>query len=275
MKKLSKLMEMKQNGTKISMVTAYDYPSAKQAQQANIDMILVGDSLGMTVLGYDTTTQVTLDDMIHHGKAVRRGADDTFIVVDLPLGAVGVSAEHDLNHAITLYQQTNANALKAEGAHLTDFIKKSTQIGIPIVAHLGLMPQSVGVMGYKLQGGTKDAAEQLIRDAHAVQEAGAVALVLEAIPSDLAGLISKQLDIPVIGIGAGKDTDGQVLVYHDMLNYGVERYAKFVKQFADLSVGIDGMKQYDKEVKAGAFPAGAHTYKKKVLDEVNKNDTSN
>ena len=268
-------MEMKQNGTKISMVTAYDYPSAKQAQQANIDMILVGDSLGMTVLGYDTTTQVTLDDMIHHGKAVRRGADDTFIVVDLPIGSVGVSAEHDLNHAITLYQQTNANALKAEGAHLTGFIKKSTQIGIPIVAHLGLMPQSVGVMGYKLQGGTKDAAEQLIRDAHAVQEAGAVALVLEAIPSDLAGLISKQLDIPVIGIGAGKDTDGQVLVYHDMLNYGVERYAKFVKQFADLSVGIDGMKQYDKEVKAGEFPAEAHTYKKKVLDEVNKNDTSN
>lgn len=275
MKNLSKLMEMKQNGTKISMVTAYDYPSAKQAQQANIDMILVGDSLGMTVLGYDTTTQVTLDDMIHHGKAVRRGADDTFIVVDLPIGAVGVSAEHDLNHAITLYQQTNANALKAEGAHLTDFIKKSTQIGIPIVAHLGLMPQSVGVMGYKLQGGTKDAAEQLIRDAHTVQEAGAVALVLEAIPSDLAGLISKQLDIPVIGIGAGKDTDGQVLVYHDMLNYGVERYAKFVKQFADLSVGIDGIKQYDKEVKAGEFPAEAHTYKKKVLDEVNKNDTSN
>lgn len=275
MKNLSKLMEMKQNGTKISMVTAYDYPSAKQAQQANIDMILVGDSLGMTVLGYDTTTQVTLDDMIHHGKAVRRGADDTFIVVDLPIGAVGVSAEHDLNHAITLYQQTNANALKAEGAHLTDFIKKSTQIGIPIVAHLGLMPQSVGVMGYKLQGGTKDAAEQLIRDAHAVQEAGAVALVLEAIPSDLAGLISKQLDIPVIGIGAGKDTDGQVLVYHDMLNYGVERYAKFVKQFADLSVGIDGIKQYDKEVKAGEFPTEAHTYKKKVLDEVNKNDTSN
>ncbi len=275
MKSLSKLMEMKQNGTKISMVTAYDYPSAKQAQQANIDMILVGDSLGMTVLGYDTTTQVTLDDMIHHGKAVRRGADDTFIVVDLPIGAVGVSAEHDLNHAITLYQQTNANALKAEGAYLTDFIKKSTQMGIPIVAHLGLMPQSVGVMGYKLQGGTKDAAEQLIRDAHAVQEAGAVALVLEAIPSDLAGLISKQLDIPVIGIGAGKDTDGQVLVYHDMLNYGVERYAKFVKQFADLSVGIDGMKQYDKEVKAGEFPAEAHTYKKKVLDEVNKNDTSN
>lgn len=275
MKNLAKLVEMKQSKEKISMITAYDFPSAKQAQEANIDMILVGDSLGMTVLGYETTTQVTLEDMIHHGKAVRRGADDTFVVVDLPIGAVGVSDEHDLKNAITLYQQTNANALKAEGAHLVDFIKKSTQIGIPIVAHLGLMPQSVGVMGYRLQGGTKDAAEQLIQEAHTVQEAGAVALVLEAIPSDLAGLISNQLDIPVIGIGAGKDTDGQVLVYHDMLNYGVDRYAKFVKQFADLSVGIEGIKQYNEEVKAGIFPAEEHTYKKKILDEVNNHDTSN
>lgn len=228
----------------------------------------------MTVLGYETTAQVTLDDMIHHGQAVRRGADDTFVVVDLPIGAVGVSAEHDLRNALTLYQQTNANALKAEGAHLVDFIKKSTQIGIPIVAHLGLMPQSVGVMGYRLQAGTKDAAQQLIQDAHAVQEAGAVALVLEAIPSDLAGLISSQLDIPVIGIGAGKDTDGQVLVYHDMLNYGVDRQAKFVKQFADFSIGVDGIKQYDEEVKAGTFPSEAHTYKKNILDEVNGNDTN-
>lgn len=274
MKNLAKLVEMKQSQTKISMITAYDFPSAKQAQEANIDMILVGDSLGMTVLGYETTAQVTLDDMIHHGQAVRRGADDTFVVVDLPIGAVGVSAEHDLRNALTLYQQTNANALKAEGAHLVDFIKKSTQIGIPIVAHLGLMPQSVGVMGYRLQAGTKDAAQQLIQDAHAVQEAGAVALVLEAIPSDLAGLISSQLDIPVIGIGAGKDTDGQVLVYHDMLNYGVDRQAKFVKQFADFSIGVDGIKQYDEEVKAGTFPSEAHIYKKKILDEVNGNDTN-
>lgn len=272
MKNLAKLVEMKQDKTKISMITAYDFPSAKQAQDANIDMILVGDSLGMTVLGYETTTQVTLEDMIHHGKAVRRGADNTFVVVDLPIGAVGVSDEHDLKNAITLYQETNANALKAEGAHLVNFIKKSTQIGIPIVAHLGLMPQSVGVMGYRLQGSTKDAAKQLIQEAHAVQEAGAVALVLEAIPSDLAGLISEQLDIPVIGIGAGKDTDGQVLVYHDMLNYGVDRYAKFVKQFGDFSVGIDAIKHYDKEVKSGTFPAEAHTYKKKILNEVNNND---
>ena len=151
------------------MVTAYDFPSAKQAQQADIDMILVGDSLGMTVLGYESTVQVTIDDMIHHGKAVRRGASDTFVVVDMPIGAVGISDELDLKNALTLYQQTEANAIKAEGAHLTAFIRKATQIGIPVVAHLGLTPQSVGVMGYKLQGSTKEAALQLIEDAHHVE----------------------------------------------------------------------------------------------------------
>ncbi|MBS3509798.1 3-methyl-2-oxobutanoate hydroxymethyltransferase, partial [Staphylococcus aureus] len=170
------------------------------------------------------------------------------------------------------YQETNANAIKAEGAHITPFIEKATAIGIPVVAHLGLTPQSVGVMGYKLQGATKEAAEQLILDAKNVEQAGAVALVLEAIPNDLAEEISKHLTIPVIGIGAGKGTDGQVLVYHDMLNYGVEHKAKFVKQFADFSVGVDGLKQYDQEVKSGAFPSEEYTYKKKIMNEVNNND---
>jgi len=149
---------MKASQQKISMVTAYDYPSAKQAQQAEIDMILVGDSLGMTVLGYDSTVQVTLNDMIHHGKAVKRGASDTFIVVDMPIGTVGLSDEEDLKNALKLYQNTNANAVKVEGAHLTSFIQKATKMGIPVVSHLGLTPQSVGVMGYKLQGDTKTAA---------------------------------------------------------------------------------------------------------------------
>ena len=137
-------------------------------------------------------------------------------------------------------------------------------MGIPIVSHLGLTPQSVGVMGYKLQGGTKEAAIQLIEDAKAMEEAGAVLLVLEAIPSDLAQVITEKLTIPVIGIGAGKDTDGQVLVYHDMLNYGVDRQAKFVKQFADFSIGIEGLKQYNDEVKNGTFPSEQHTYKKRL-----------
>lgn len=272
MKTLNHLNKMKASQQKISMVTAYDYPSAKQAQQAEIDMILVGDSLGMTVLGYDSTVQVTLNDMIHHGKAVKRGASDTFIVVDMPIGTVGLSDEEDLKNALKLYQNTNANAVKVEGTHLTSFIQKATKMGIPVVSHLGLTPQSVGVMGYKLQGDTKTAAMQLIKDAKAMETAGAVVLVLEAIPSDLAREISQQLTIPVIGIGAGKDTDGQVLVYHDMLNYGVDRHAKFVKQFADFSSGIDGLRQYNEEVKAGAFPSEKHTYKKRIMDEVEQHD---
>ncbi|WP_425262473.1 3-methyl-2-oxobutanoate hydroxymethyltransferase [Staphylococcus saccharolyticus] len=259
---------MKEEQTKISMVTAYDFPSAKQVEQAEIDMILVGDSLGMTVLGYDSTVQVTVNDMIHHGKAVRRGAPNTFIVIDMPIGTVGVGDEEDLKNALKIYKDTNANAVKAEGAHLVSFIQKATRMGIPVVSHLGLTPQSVGVMGYKLQGDTKEAAIQLIEDAKAIEKAGAILLVLEAIPSDLAKVISEQLTIPVIGIGAGKDTDGQVLVYHDMLNYGVNRQAKFVKQFADFSIGIDGLKQYDQEVKQGHFPSESFTYKKKIMNEV-------
>ncbi|WP_367122902.1 3-methyl-2-oxobutanoate hydroxymethyltransferase [Staphylococcus capitis subsp. urealyticus] len=272
MKTLSQLIKMKDEQTKISMVTAYDFPSAKQAEQARIDMILVGDSLGMTVLGYENTVQVTVEDMIHHGKAVRRGAPNTLVVVDMPIGTVGICDEDDLKYALRLYQATQANALKVEGAHLVSFIQKATRMGIPIVSHLGLTPQSVGVMGYKLQGGTKEAAVQLIEDAKAMQEAGAVLLVLEAIPSDLAQVISQQLTIPVIGIGAGKETDGQVLVYHDLLNYGIDRQAKFVKQYADFSVGVGGLKQYDNEVKSGEFPSEAHTYKKKIMSEVDIND---
>ncbi|CAL28977.1 3-methyl-2-oxobutanoate hydroxymethyltransferase [Staphylococcus carnosus] len=270
MKQLSNLFDMKKNSEKITMVTSYDYPSAKQAEAAEIDTILVGDSLGMTVLGYDSTVQVTLNDMIHHGKAVRRGAPNTFVVVDLPIGTVGISDEKDLENALRLYQETKANAVKAEGAHLISFITKASAMGIPVVSHLGLTPQSVGIMGYKMQGSTKEAAKQLISDAEAVQEAGAVMLVLEAVPSDLAALISERLDIPVIGIGAGKGTDGQVLVYHDMLNYGQEHRAKFVKQYGDFSNGIEALQQYHKEVREGDFPSEAYTYKKQILEELDK-----
>lgn len=269
LKTLSQLQQLKRDKEKITMVTAYDYPSAKQAEAAEIDMILVGDSLGMTVLGYESTVEVTLDDMLHHGRAVRRGAPNTFVVVDMPFGSVGIDATTDIQNAIRLYQQSQCNALKVEGAHLTQFIKQASQMGIPIVAHLGLTPQSVGISGYKLQGATKDAAEQLIQDAKAVEAAGAVAMVLEAIPSDLAKVVSEQLTIPTIGIGAGKDTDGQVLVYHDMLSYGVERYAKFVKRYGDFSVGIDALKAYHQEVKSGAFPSEEYMYKKQIMGELN------
>lgn len=268
MKTLNQLQDLKVNKEKISMVTAYDYPSAKQVEAADIDIILVGDSLGMTVLGYDSTVQVTVADMIHHTKAVRRGAPNTYLIVDVPFGAVGVNNQYDLEIAVKLYKETDANAIKAEGAHLTQYIKNCSNMGIPVVSHLGLTPQSVGIMGYKMQAGNKEAARQLIEDAYAVQQAGAVMLVLEAVPSDLAAEISDKLDIPVIGIGAGKETDGQVLVYHDLLNYAVEHRAKFVKQFGDFSVGIDALKQYNNEVKAEQFPGEAHTYKKQIMNEV-------
>lgn len=267
MKTLNQLLAMKQDNVKISMVTAYDYPSAKQAEAAQIDTILVGDSLGMTVLGYESTVQVTVADMIHHTKAVRRGAPDTFVIVDVPFGAVGVSEAQDIQSAIKLYRETDANAIKAEGAHLTTFIKNCSNIGIPVVSHLGLTPQSVGIMGYKMQANTKEAAQQLINDSLEVQHAGAVMIVLEAVPSDLAKVIAEKVDIPVIGIGAGNGTDGQVLVYHDILNYGVEHKAKFVKRYGDFSSGVDALNQYNREVKAGQFPDAEHTYKKQILSE--------
>ncbi|MFD1386266.1 3-methyl-2-oxobutanoate hydroxymethyltransferase [Oceanobacillus oncorhynchi subsp. oncorhynchi] len=268
MKFLHDFMNMKSNGEKMTMLTAYDYPSAKQAEQAGIETILVGDSLGMTVLGYESTVQVTMQDMKHHAKAVRRGARDTFMVVDMPFGTVGIDDKTDMENAVELYQETNANALKIEGAHTAPLIKRCTQSGIPVVAHLGLTPQSFGITGYKLQAASKEAAEELISDAKLMEQSGAVMLVLEAIPSDLAATITKTLSIPVIGIGAGADTDGQVLVYHDVLNYGVDRKPKFVKRYGDFTTGVDALTTYHEEVKAGLFPSPEFTYKKQIMDEV-------
>lgn len=268
MKFLHDFMNMKNNGEKLTMLTAYDYPSAKQAEQAGIETVLVGDSLGMTVLGYESTVQVTMQDMKHHAKAVRRGAKDTFMIVDMPFGTVGINDKTDMENAVELYQETNANALKIEGAHTAALIKRCTQSGIPIVAHLGLTPQSFGITGYKLQAASKEAAETLMEDAKLMEQSGAVMLVLEAIPSDLAAVITKTLSIPVIGIGAGADTDGQVLVYHDVLNYGVDRKPKFVKRYGDFTTGVDALKAYHEEVKAGIFPSPEFTYKKQIMDEV-------
>ncbi|TDM15344.1 3-methyl-2-oxobutanoate hydroxymethyltransferase [Macrococcus bovicus] len=268
MKKLKELMTMKQESIKISMMTAYDYPSARQVEEAGIDIILVGDSLGMTVLGYDSTVYVTLDDMIHHAKAARRGAPDTYMVVDMPFGSVGISDEQDMKCAITLYSETKAEAIKIEGAHL-ELIEKCRLIGIPVVSHLGLTPQSVGITGYSVHGKSKEAAEQLIQDALAVERAGAVMLVLEAIPSDLAAHIAERLKIPVIGIGAGVETDGQVLVYHDVLQYGTERKPKFVKIYGDFRPGIEALKTYHEEVRAERFPSEEYIYKVQIMEKNN------
>ncbi len=254
---------MKQKEEKITMMTAYDYPTARFAEEAGIDLILVGDSLGMVVLGYDSTVLVTMEDMIHHGKAVRRGAPETFIVVDMPFGSYHASVEQTVSNAVRLMQQTGAQALKLEGADdVIPVIKKLTNAGIPVVAHLGLTPQSAGVLGgFKVQGKTVEAAERLIDDALKCQEAGACALVLECIPYQLTEKVSKVLTIPTIGIGAGATADGQVLVFHDMVKFGSHHIPKFVKEFANVGEPIrDGIKQYVEEVKLGTFPAKDHSF---------------
>lgn len=254
---------MKKNNEKITMMTAYDFPTAKFAEDAEIDMVLVGDSVGMVVLGYDSTVLVTMEDMIHHGKAARRGAPNTFLVVDMPFGTYHGSIDQSLANAVRIMQQTGAQSVKLEGADdVLPVIEKLTSAGIPVVAHLGLMPQSAGVLGgYKVQGKTAEAAEKLIEDAKKCEQAGACALVLECIPYQLTEKISEVLTIPTIGIGAGATADGQVLVFHDMVKYGTHHIPKFVKEFANVGVPIvDGIKQYVEEVKSGVFPALEHSF---------------
>lgn len=263
MKQTTDFLKMKQTGNKIVMVTAYDYPSAKHAEQAEADLILVGDSLGMVVLGYDSTVPVTMEDMIHHSKAVRRGAGNTFIVVDLPFMSYHLSIKDTLINSARIMQETGANAVKIEGAdEVIDHINALTKAGVPVVAHLGLTPQSVGVLGgYKVQGKSADAAKKLIDDAKKCEEAGAFAVVLECVPKQLAEQVSQALTIPTIGIGAGAEVDGQVLVYHDIITYGVDRVPKFVKQYTNVNELISsGLSAYVSEVRHKAFPEDKHSF---------------
>ncbi|KXY31838.1 3-methyl-2-oxobutanoate hydroxymethyltransferase [Bacillus mycoides] len=263
MKTKTDFLKMKEQGEPITMLTAYDYPSAKLAEEAKVDMILVGDSLGMVVLGYDSTVPVTVEDMIHHTKAVRRGAKETFIVTDMPFMSYHVSSQDTMINARRIVQESGAHALKVEGAgEVTSTIHYLTNAGIPVVAHLGLTPQSVGVLGgYKVQGKDAESAKKLIEDAKKCEEAGAIALVLECVPMQLAELISEQLTIPTIGIGAGQKVDGQVLVYHDLISYGVNRVPKFVKQYTSVQEEIvRGISQYVTEVKTGQFPEEKHSF---------------
>jgi len=262
LKTTSDLIKMK-NKEKISMITAYDFPSAKQAEQAGADMLLVGDSVGMVVLGYESTVSVTMEDMIHHGKAVRRGAKNSFIVIDMPFMSYHLSDRDTLINAARLIQETGANAVKVEGANdVIDKIRLLTNAGIPVMAHLGLTPQSVGVLGgYKVQGKSREDALELLENVKKCEEAGAFSVVLECIPMQLASEAARRITIPAIGIGAGADTDGQVLVYHDMLTYGVNRVAKFVKQYTNIDEPIiQALKNYVQEVKACAFPEEKHSY---------------
>lgn len=258
------LKRMKDEKEKITMVTAYDYPSAKQVEAADVDMILVGDSLGMVILGYDSTTKVTLDDMIHHSKAVKRGAPNTFITVDMPFMTYHASLEDSIKNATILFQQTEAHAVKIEGRSKDTIalIERLTEGGIPVIGHLGLTPQHHHVLGgYRVQGRDNEARNKIIADAVDIAKAGAVSIVLEGIPETLGKEITEALDIPTIGIGAGIHCDGQVLVYHDILQYGADRFPKFVKNYGNFDqVGIEGIKQYVQEVKEGKFPQKEHTY---------------
>jgi 3-methyl-2-oxobutanoate hydroxymethyltransferase len=263
MKQTTDFFKMKNDCEKIAMLTAYDFPSAKLAEEAGIDIILVGDSLGMVVLGYDSTIPVTIDDMVHHTKAVKRGAKDTFIVTDMPFMTYHFNREQTLRSAAQIIQDGGAHAVKVEGAgDVVDMIQALTNSGIPVMAHLGLTPQMVGIFGgYKVQGKTAEAANQLLIDAKKCEAAGAFSIVLECVPKQLAEKISSQLKIPTIGIGAGIATDGQVLVYHDLLSYGVGRVPKFVKKYGDVNeVALKGIGQYIQEVKKGLFPEDSHSF---------------
>jgi 3-methyl-2-oxobutanoate hydroxymethyltransferase len=263
MKQTTDFFKMKKNGEPIAMLTAYDYPSAKNAEKAASDIILVGDSLGMVVLGYDSTIPVTMEEMIHHTKAVKRGAKETFIVVDLPFASYHLSIRDTLLAGARMMQEAGAHAVKVEGADsVLDHIAALTNAGIPVCAHLGLTPQSVAVLGgYKVQGKSADAARKLIEDAKKCEAAGAFMIVLECVPKQLASKISSLLSIPTIGIGGGDGTDGQVLVYHDVIGYGVERVAKFVKQYGSIDGTIvASLKQYVSEVKTREFPSDQYSF---------------
>lgn len=256
--------KMKNEGTKISMLTAYDYSTAKLVDEAGINSILVGDSLGMVMLGYEDTLSVTMEDMIHHTAAVARGAKNALVVGDMPFMSYEVSVEQAVINAGRLMKEGRANAVKLEGGvRVAEQIKAITKAGIPVCAHIGLTPQSVNAFGgFKVQGKTAEAAQQMIDDALAVQEAGAFAVVLECVPAKLAAIISEKLDIPTIGIGAGAGCDGQVLVYQDMLALFSDFKPKFVKHFGNIGPQMTAaFKAFDEEIKAGTFPSEEHAFK--------------
>ena len=250
---------MKAAGEKIPMVTAYDYTMACQAEEANIPLLLVGDSLGMVVLGYDSTIPVTIEDMVHHTKAVVRGAKRALVVADLPFMSYQQGEGQALGNAARLIQEGGAQSVKLEGGErVAATVDRIVGCGIPVMGHLGLTPQSIlGLGGYKPQGREAGEATQLVRDAHALEDAGAYAVVLELVPSSLAGAVSRRLSIPTIGIGAGPLCDGQVQVAHDMLGLYTQFKPKHAKRYAELGQTMaDAFRCYADEVKSGAFPTG-------------------
>lgn len=260
---VSTFKEQKAKGEKISMLTAYDYSTAKLMDEVGINGILVGDSLGMVVLGYEDTLPVTMEDMIHHTAAVCRGAKNTLVVGDMPFMSYQVSVEEAVYNAGRLMKEGRCQAVKLEGgASVCPQIRAITNASIPVMAHIGLTPQSINAFGgFKVQGKSEEAAKKLLEDAKAVEEAGAFAVVLECVPAKLAELISKSISIPTIGIGAGAGCDGQILVYQDMLGMFSDFTPKFVKKYANVGeMMTQAFRDYIAEVQEGAFPAPEHTF---------------
>jgi 3-methyl-2-oxobutanoate hydroxymethyltransferase len=259
----SVVREMKAKGEKITMLTAYDYPTAALLDEAGIDIILVGDSLGMAVLGYDNTLPVTMDDMIHHTKAVARATKRAMVIGDMPFMSYQASVDQAVANAGRFLQEAWAHGVKLEGGReVAEAIHRIATAGIPVMGHLGLTPQSVHQFGgYKVQGKEKSAAERIQEDAKILEDAGAFSLVLECVPSGLAKQITGALKIPTIGIGAGKDCDGQVLVVHDILGLFDKFIPKFVKKYANLGPQItEAVKKYIEEVRSSDFPGPEHSY---------------
>lgn len=257
------MQKQKEQGEKISMLTAYDYSTAKLMDQAGINSLLVGDSLGMVMLGYEDTLSVTMEDMIHHSRAVAKGAQNALVVTDLPFMTYHISIPDAVANAGRLIKEGHAAAVKLEGGEaFSETIQAITRASIPVMGHIGLTPQSIHAFGgFKVQGKTIEAAQKILQDALAVEKAGAFAIVLEAIPADLAALITKKLTIPTIGIGAGNQTDGQVLVYQDMLGMYGEMQPKFVKRYADLGTEMNSaIQDYKTEIQQEQFPAAEHTF---------------
>jgi 3-methyl-2-oxobutanoate hydroxymethyltransferase len=257
------LVARKRSATAITALTAYDYPTARLADEAGIDVVLVGDSVGMAVLGHEHTLNVTMEDMLHHAKAVRRGLARALLVVDMPFGSYHVSPEETMRNALRLVKEGGAEAVKLEGgAAQADTVRALTAAEIPVMAHIGLTPQALHRMGgYRVQGKDEAAAAQLRDDALTLEDAGAIAIVLEGIPRELALHISSLLKIPTIGIGAGPDCDGQILVFHDVFSLSFRRPPKFVRTFGDAgSVIREGLRHFREAVQAREFPSEAESY---------------
>lgn len=260
---IAELHEKKQRQQKITMVTAYDYPTARILDQAGIDTILVGDSLGNVVLGYESTVPVTMDEMLHHCKAVARGVTGGFIIGDMPFLSYQVTNEKAVENAGRFIKEAGCDSVKLEGgSDMADTVKAIVRAGIPVCAHIGLTPQTATMLsGYKVQGKSAKAARKLIQSAKDLEDAGAFMIVFECIPDFLAARITGELKIPTIGIGAGKDCDGQVLVYHDLVGLFERFTPKFAKQYINLTPMIrDAIAKYKEEVEAGKFPGPEHSF---------------